>query len=221
MLNRLPGRPVRPIGGLTPPARPSLLQRPPSRLLPLGFRSPMQPGRYFRSVRSGTFIQEVISQGAISSQATLDIAVDGRAWDEVVIHLIDLVPATDNTQLYARFSQASAFLSGASDYQWAEIRSGSLQSDAADSEIQVADGLGTSTNERFTASFHLFRPTAASFTKTLIWHGGYRAQSAAPLDNSGWGELILNGDAIEDIRFLMSSGDLASGYHIALGWKYS
>lgn len=163
----------------------------------------------------------LIASGAISSAASVDIAVDGQTWDEVEIHLLNLVPATDNVQLYARFSQASAFLSGASDYQWAEIRAGSLQSDAADSEIQIGDGLGTNTNERFTATLKLFRPTASSFTKTLIWHGGYRAQSAAPLDNKGWGELILNTDAIEDVQFLMSSDNIASGYYYAIGKKFS
>src|SRR5262249_20271 len=107
--------------------------------------------------------------------------------------------------------------SGASDYQWAEERNGTTQSDDADSEIQLGDGLGTNTNERFTVKIILHRPTASSFTKTAIWHGGYRAQSAAPLTNIGCGELILNTNAIEDVRFLMSSGDIASGYYYAVG----
>jgi len=37
----------------------------------------------------------------------------------------------------------------------------------------------------------------------------------------GGGRLLANTDAIEDVRFLFASGNIASGYYHAIGKKYS
>jgi hypothetical protein len=162
----------------------------------------------------------LIASGAISSAASVDIPVDGQAWDEVVIDLINIIPENDISTLRMRFDQGSGFLSGASDYQWAVSQGGSVAADTADSEITLAQTLGTATNERLSLKAHLYRPTDADFIKAVHWQGGYRNAGASALDLSGWGELIANDDALTDVRVLFT-GNIASGYYYAIGYKYA
>lgn len=163
----------------------------------------------------------LIASGALSSQATLDIPIDGDTWDEVEISIIDLIPQTDVTALFMRFAQGGAALSGASDYQWASMRNSTALTDAADSEIQITDAVGNVAGERVTVKVHLYRPADASLIKAAHWTGGQRNNGAATNTIVGWGELILNDDAITDVQFVMSSGNIASGFYYAIGKKYS
>jgi hypothetical protein len=163
----------------------------------------------------------LIASGALSSQATLDIPLDGDTWDEVEISLIDIVPATDVVELFMRFDQGAGVLSGASDYQWASMRNATAATDTADSEIRISDSLGSTAGERLTVKVHLYRPGDADLIKAAHWTGGQRNNGAAANTIVGWGELIANDNAITDVQFLMSSGDIASGYYYAVGKKYS
>lgn len=160
-----------------------------------------------------------VTAGAISSQATLDIALS--TGDMYEIDLINVVPATDNQALFMRFSQSSSFLSGASDYLWAYSGGGTINSDNSDSEITIANALGSSTDERLTVTVRIFRPSASSFTKTATWRGGFRNAAATLLDINGYGDLIANTNAIDGVRFLMASDNLASGYYAARVYRFT
>lgn len=162
----------------------------------------------------------LIASGAISSATEQDVIIDGQAWDEVEFNLIDFVPATDNVSLLMRFSQSASFLSGASDYQYAFDRN-TLVSSAAATAITLVDNVGNATNERLTLKVRTYRPTAGSFTKAVHWQGGLRLQNAAPVMINGWGELIANQNAVEDARFVFSSGNISSGFYYAVGHKYA
>jgi hypothetical protein len=163
----------------------------------------------------------LIASGAITNAANVDIPLDGDNWDEVEISLINIIPETDAASLNMRYDQGSGFLADASDYQWGLTRQATLVSDAADTEITLADAVGNNTNERLILTVRIFRPTAASFIKAAHWNGGYRAQNAVGSDLAGWGELIANSDPLTDARILCSSGNIASGYYAAIGKKYS
>jgi hypothetical protein len=161
-----------------------------------------------------------VTSGTITASATLDLTIPTDA-DELEIRLWGIVPATDNTDLHMRFSQSSSFLSGASDYQWSSVPNAGPATDLADSEIQILGGLGTATNERCTVVITIFKPNAASTTKAAVWKGGARLQDAAAYIVNGWGELILNSNAIDGVRFLMSSGNITSGNYAVLARRYS
>jgi hypothetical protein len=158
-----------------------------------------------------------IASGAITNAASVIIPLDDAAWREVEITFINIVPQTDNVSLFLTFDQGAGFLVGASDYQWAFSRGSVLTADTADNEITISDAIGNASGERLTFKLHLYRPSDADFIKTAHWHGGFRAQNAAALDLQGWGELILNDNAITDARFIMSSGNITSGYYYAEG----
>ena len=170
---------------------------------------------------SSAAIVNAVESGTLSSQATLDISL-GSA-DMYEIDLIAIAPATDTVHLYARFSQSSTFLAGASDYRWSQQTEGIQSSDLADSEIDlgVSGDLGNSTNEHSTLTIRIYRPSAASFHKSLIFYG-YNVKDSADIVNiSGAGSLIANSDAIDGVRFLFSSGDIASGYYAVRSYSFT
>jgi hypothetical protein len=163
----------------------------------------------------------LIASGVISSAASLTVALDGDTWDEVEIILIDIVPATDNVSLQLQFDQGSGVLTGASDYQYGFVRGATAVTDSAHTAIVLSAALGSSTNERFTAKLSIYRPGDADLIKVAHWQGGARLQDAIAYAIHGWGELILNDNAITDAVFSMSSGNISTGYYYAIGHKYA
>lgn len=165
------------------------------------------------------YIPRLIASGALATVGTIDIPIDGSAWDEVEIQLINFRPATDDVDLLARVSQSGSFLSGGSDYSWGN----SGAADASDAQINITgNGWGNGANETGSITVRIFRPTATSFVKSMIWHGNYFSAGASlPDDVVGGGRLLANTNAIEDVRFFFSSGNIASGYYVAIGRTYT
>lgn len=164
----------------------------------------------------------VVDSGALSSQPTLDIDLSGGA-DIYEIDLMSIAPATDGVLLYARFSQSSSFLSGASDYAWHRQDSGGSILDNFDSQIELGVGgnLGNATNESSFVTIRLFRPAASSFIKSIIWHGWGSKDSSDYAPIQGGGKLLANNNAIDGIQFLFSSGNIASGYYAVRSYSFT
>ena len=164
-----------------------------------------------------TPVVNAVASGAVSAAATLDIAV-GSTYDMYEIDLINMVPVTDNVAPFIRFSQSGSYLSGASDYAWAA--SETFQ-DEVDSEITLGGNVGNDAREGINVTLRLFRPGASSFYKSCIWFGWGRSGAPVSSGVSGGGRLIANTDAIDGVRFLFSSGNIASGFYAVRGYKFS
>jgi len=164
-------------------------------------------------------IVTAVAQGAVSAAATLDIAL-GSA-DMYEIDLINLLPATDNVNLFARFSQSSSFLSGASDYRWGRHTFDARVTDASDSEIEVTSAVGNVAGEGATLTIRIFKPSTAVFNKVMRWQGVFVSTTPEMINDSGGGQLIANTDAIDGVRFLFSSGDIASGYYAVRSYGFT
>jgi hypothetical protein len=172
----------------------------------------------WRLLVNGQAALEFITAGTISAQATLDISIPTDV-DEIEIVLSTLVPQTDNENLLCRFSQSASFLAGAADYQWINFYNATSATDASDSEIEVQSGtgLGTTAGEHYTASFRIMKPNTAGAQKMIFWSGAARLSDAAMYVLRGMGSLLANTNAIDGVRFLMSSGNLASGFYQVYG----
>lgn len=160
-----------------------------------------------------------VAQGSLSAVATLDIALGSANMYE--IDLINIAPATDAQEFFARFSQSGSFLSGAADYNWNIVTNGASVTDASDSEMRIADNCGNAANELTTVTLRIFRPSVGSFAKTMIWHG--RSVTATPtlIETSGGGQLIANTNAIDGVRFMYTSGNIASGYYAVRSYSFT
>lgn len=176
-------------------------------------------GRAIKSLGSAPVGGAVIASGALAAAGSVDIPLDGQAWDEVTIAFLGLTFSADNLELQARFDQGSGFLSGASDYGWSNTKGGA---DLADSEIQIVSGLEASGGGAH-ASFEIkmYRPGTAAIRKSLIFHGLFAEDSANNFGEfQGGGSLLANTNAVTDVRILLASGTM-TGYYMAIGRIYS
>lgn len=159
----------------------------------------------------------LISSGSLSNVATLDFTIPANC-ETFEFELLNWRPATDAAVLMARFSQSGSYLSGASDYAWAIYSMGSAaggSDDAADTKMEIGG-----TNDNAAASlgssvFRVFRPSASSFQKSILGMSKSVNSAGAERMTVGGGRLIANSNAIDGIRFLFSSGNIAEGYYTA------
>lgn len=161
-----------------------------------------------------------IESGTVTAAATKDFTIPA-GYDELEFLLLNWLPATDNVNLQIRFSQAAAFLAGASDYDWGVHIFDARASDGADSQIFLNNTWGNAAAEFGQVQVRLFRPLASSFRKSVLFQGQHHSTSAEPIVFHGGGALIANNNAIDGIRFMFSSGNIASGYYAVFGRKYS
>ncbi len=134
-----------------------------------------------------------------------------------------LAPATESTtKFYIRTSSTngSTWDGGGTNYAWSNHRvsmTGSPahdpEGDNSDSEIQINgnDALGTNANELMDLEITLFNPSGTEYTK-FKWEGVYFDNAATPLGNHIIGAGVrLSAADVNGVRFLMSSGNIASG----------
>ena len=125
----------------------------------------------------------------------------------------DLKPATDNVQLYIRFSASGSFLTGASDYGWEAGDMGANQfiENDNDSFIKITRaGLGNAAGESISFKLFLQFPSASGTKTSLVGQ-----QNCSLTDNThkamSFGGFRNSAETNDGIRFLFSSGNIASG----------
>ena len=158
-----------------------------------------------------------VEAGAVAAAATLDIAV-GSTYDLYEIDLINMIPVTVNVAPWIRFSQSGSFLSGGSDYLWGITGPGN---DESDSEITLSGNVGNNADEGINVTVRVFRPGVSAIQKTCTWFGVYRTSVPVTTGVVGGGRLLANTNAIDGVRFLFSSGNIASGYYAVRGIRFT
>ena len=168
-----------------------------------------------------------LDSGTLSAASTLDIALDGtfygHTWDEVTVLIDDLNPSTNST-LEALFSQSSTFLTGASDYAQAYIYFNpglTSTNDSTSASMLIVGDYETSASGRHGSfRFTIYRPNTTGVRKWMEWTGYHPDDSNNIMGYSaGFGALMANTNAIEDVRFQFQSGTMTGNY-IAIGKKY-
>lgn len=173
----------------------------------------------YRPAGSGGGVWTPIETVTISNQATVEMDLTG-SHSQYVLHIDNLVPVTDATDLYLRFSVdgGSTFLSGASDYAWSvkTIITVSITTvnSAADSQVELShssNNLGNTTDECLNGFVYIHnakQTTKAVSTTSPLFGIGSNGQSVTPY---GRGALIANIDEVDAIQLLASSGNLSTG----------
>jgi hypothetical protein len=154
-------------------------------------------------------------------------------YDEYEIHYFNVLPAEDGIDLYIRTSSnsGSSFDSGASDYSWliyestlsgATTSSGGNYGDSEDTYIRLTRN-GVSNNSAkygYSGIVSLIKPSSTTVYKTVIFSGAYQGYVHA-LNYSRGSAQRLSTSAINAIRFLFSSGNIASGEFKLYGLRKS
>ena len=166
----------------------------------------------------------LLTSGTLSGDTSLDIDISTyTAYRALKIILNNIVPQTDNVELHCVVSDdgGATFEADASDYAWYEQYDliggiNGVNEDAADSKIKIAGALGTGTGENVNVEMIWYNPTATSGYKSVIGTTvGYLANPIGAITR--FCGVFLAQDDITDIRFVASSGNLASGGYAVYG----
>lgn len=166
----------------------------------------------------------LISTATASTTATIDFTLSS-SYKSFEIRCISVVPSTDNVGMWIRISTdgGSTFLSGASDYAYQRsILSGTTYTGtltATDSKIAVVDaGVGTGTGRYCNTIISVFEPSISSMYKNIAAKQYvYRSDAAYQIREING--VYLSNTAVNAIRILMSSGNIASGTFELWGYK--
>lgn len=164
---------------------------------------------------------EGVANGNSTSVSELDIDISG--YDLIHAHIYAR-PATDNTTLWLRMSTdgGSNFISSASAYAWDNFFGGGESANGSDSEIEINRvGVGNASAEGLQLTLDILRPNKSSFYKQVVWHGGAFRNDGLFRHGRGSGVLLSTTDAVTDIRFLMSSGNLAEIEYAVTGFNFA
>jgi hypothetical protein len=162
---------------------------------------------------------DLLTTQTAAASATIDFVLTHYAntYRAFKVVITDLVPATDATDLYLRFSTdgGSTYDAGASDYDWARnmttaAGSNITNGDTADSEITLSSDLSNVTAESLSGQVIIYNPAnSAQHTKAV---GDFISpnSSGQSMRVTVSGRRLATQDT-DGIRFLISSGNITSG----------
>jgi hypothetical protein len=166
----------------------------------------------------------LLTSGTVSSAATLDIVLTSyTGYRGIQIELINFIPATDNVNLHLRTSTngGSSYDAGGSDYRYAYLSifngGSSTQSSSAAAQIQIDNATGNGTAEGLSSTVKIMGQTNTAIQQRIIFDGDSFEASGDGVRVSGAGRRQAAGD-VDAVRFLFSSGNIASGSYAVYGY---
>jgi len=171
---------------------------------------------------------ELVSSATASNSATIDFTGLTSSYSVYCIALVDIVPSTDAVEfhLLTSINNGSSYDTGASDYAWAyeyrsmnTVPSGGIVGDQADAKGVIMQNLGTGTGETLNGLLYIYYPAGTNYTN-YDFHGVWRSADATDYIIKTGGRRLSAAD-VDAIRFVMSSGNIASGSIYLYGLKNS
>jgi hypothetical protein len=167
-----------------------------------------------------------------SSSATIDFETGlDDTYDDYEIRISSAKPANDDVEMRMRVGTGAGpvtYQADAADYYWQTMHmagaTSAISGDASDSEMVLSStaggggSLGNNTDETFNGTVRFSNPESAANMKHFHWSGTYNDPGGIPRPYLGGGA-YLTAEAITAIRFLMSTGNIASGRFSLYGLK--
>jgi hypothetical protein len=168
-----------------------------------------------------------ISTTTVSGAAALDITAGLNSTYDVYEIDLRVAPATDDAILWMRISQdaGATFKAGASDYRYTgftmdQSGSGAVDPDsAAASKIVMSGGIGNATAEHAVARVVITRVSETTY-HFVRWELSGVTGTPTMYETRGTGLYAADGNAIDAIRFLMSTGNI-TGKAVLYGRRIS
>ena len=169
----------------------------------------------------------LIESKTASASATIDFTTGITSlYDEYLVTLTDIIPATDDSDLWIRVSQdgGSTFKAGATDYNHARNVTLSAPSNtplgsSAATAVTISSSLSNVSTRTFSGEAQCFNPAGTAKFKQFMFHSVYISATATFNSITGAGNFVLNASAINGIRFLMSAGNITSGTFTLYGMR--
>jgi hypothetical protein len=169
----------------------------------------------------------LLEQHTASASSSLDFTTFiSSTYDTYKIELVDIVAATSTADLRLHFgSGGGPTYDTGNNYQWSadgRASGAAAYTDAGGTGIvRLFQDMNTSANFGFgVASLTLYHPQSASLYKTLLGQAFWTTVSVASgpaAIQASWGVQWYNASAMTALRFIMSSGNIASGTIRAYG----
>lgn len=164
----------------------------------------------------------VATSDITSSTATVDFTGISNSSDEWELHVINAVPVTDAAAPWLRTSTdgGSTYAASNGDYGWTALAARTTSSTpsidngtTSATHLSLAAGEGienTTANGGFSCVIRLIDPAGTAHHKQVNWLGGGMSSTSNRLMVTGSGARLATAD-VDAIRFMFSSGDIASG----------
>jgi len=161
----------------------------------------------------------LLSSQSVSNAAAIDFTsgIDDT-YDEYLLECLDVVPATDSVGAWLRVPEDAGVTweSGASDYAHTRYANAGATTAPAgngadpNTKLELAPALGNGAGETFSASIHIIRPSGSRYKLFMCDAVQWSAPPAITRISVGG---IYKGcaNAINGVRFHLSSGNIASG----------
>lgn len=181
-------------------------------------RSIITPGATSSPIPATIGSYQLISTQSASSSASIDFTGLSSAYRAYKIIIANVIPGTDTVELnfLTSANNGSSYDTGASDYGWVwqftNFATGPVPTytgDNADARINLFNNLGTNTDEKLSFELTLFTPSAAT-QMYMTFSGIVRANDGGLYYIDGGGAR-LSAAAVNAVRFITSSGNIASG----------
>lgn len=163
----------------------------------------------------------IFSQTA-SSSTTIDFTgLDSGVFTDFYFELKDIVPATNASSLYMRFSTngGSSYAAGGSDYTYAGDYGDSAggtstpinSTGAAQILLGPANLMGNGTGQAYSSTVKLPLPLSTSAYKHVTVVGGQYSSTPRGINLGITGHYVGSQSAVNAVRFLMNTGNISSG----------
>lgn len=166
------------------------------------------------------------SQSA-SASATVDFTSNiNSTFDEYLITITDVVPATNGANLLVRVSQSGVFGSGGTSYAYTYFLNtdggaGTPGGSASTSSMPIALNCSTESTRAVNGEVKFWKPSGTSHRKAFHASISYQPDTVAVGLMEVAGAFQNGVGAIDGVRFLFSSGNIASGTFTLYGVRKS
>ncbi len=169
-----------------------------------------------------------IASATASASATIDFSsITASSYSAHMIIFNDVAPATDSVDFYFRMSTGASFKSGASDYTYTGYAVSTSGNGAVTSGgatfipiNDITNKLGTGSNETASGKIIIYNAANASTYKRIYREAIWYSDAPVAVTHNGGGTFVFT-TACDGFRFLMSSGNIASGTFYLYGLRTS
>lgn len=160
----------------------------------------------------------LLEQQTAASSASLNFtSAISATYDEYLIELLNLIPATDAVTLYMRMSTngGSTYDSGG-NYSWNLQRSNrfgqtNTGADSAATQIECSSSTDNSGTAGFSGHLRLFSPGSTALHKAVSGTAMHLNSDGNTVENFQTGGFYRSTTAVNAFQFLFSSGNISSG----------
>jgi hypothetical protein len=159
-----------------------------------------------------------ISAATANNSAAIDFTGIDSTYDEYLFTGSNIHPGTDSVDFWIRVSEnaGSSFKAGASDYIWQYVTAWDLPNltfDGASADTRITTTATCSNVAARSLSFEarLFAPSSATAYKLMTFETVQLDTTPNLVRRTGSGAYVGTTNAVNAVRFMFSSGNIASG----------